>query len=248
MKPTHLVLLFSLLLGASAFAADPAKPLAEKGAVVFSDNFARSDLGGIWKTGIPVFTVTGTALKGSQARDDHGAAIGATLALPDGNVILELRFRLDGANSINVGLDDKSFQGVHAGHISRVVIRPNRLILYDDKEGTMRNDIYALRKSGDPKKKAEGDEMCQDRTAEFPLKLEQGIWYRLGIEIVGDQMRVTLDDKEAGRLKSSGLAHPTKPDLRLGVWGQGKDALIDDVRIWSAKPVSAKQGTRIISK
>lgn len=240
MKPAHHIVLSFLLINASAFAADPAKPLAEKGAVVFSDDFARSELGDQWKTGIPAFTVTGAALKGSQARDDHGAAIGANLALPDGNLILELKFRFDGANSINVGLDDKSFKGVHAGHISRVVIKPNRVSLFDDKEGVMRNDIYALRKSSDPKKKAEGNAMCKDRTAEFPLKFEQGTWYRLGIEIVGDQMRVTLDDREVGRLKSSGLEHPTKPDLRLGVWGKGKEALIDDVRIWSVKTMPAK--------
>jgi len=138
MKLTHKILLFSLLIGDCAVAATPEKPIAEKGTLVFSDDFKHSDLGEKWKIGIPAFTVTGPALKGSQARDDHGAAIGATLKLPDGNAILELKFRFDGANSINVSLDDKSFAGVHAGHISRVVIKPNRITLLDDKEGVMR--------------------------------------------------------------------------------------------------------------
>lgn len=35
--------------------------------------------------------------------------------------------------------DDVGYQGVPAGHISRVTVRPDRVMLYDAKEGVMRN-------------------------------------------------------------------------------------------------------------
>ncbi len=81
-------------------------------------------------------------LKGHQERADHGGTLGATIPLPDGNVFIQLKFRLVGARSFNVACDDIQFKGTHAGHISRVTVQPNRITLYDDKEGVMRNDIY----------------------------------------------------------------------------------------------------------
>ena len=136
--------------------------------------------------------------------------------------------------------DDRSFKGVHAGHISRVVLTPTKLTLYDDKEGVMRNDIYELRKSADPKKKAEGQRLTAGRTRDFPVTLEDGRWYRLGLEIVGDEMRVTIDDRPAGYLRSSGLAHAKKDDLRVGAWGKDQSGYFDDIRLWAAVPAAAK--------
>ena len=49
---------------------------------------------------------------------------------------------------------------------------------------------------------------------------------------VGDEMRVTLDGQPAGYLKSSGIAHPTKSKIELGV--AGKDGLFDDIKVWNA--------------
>jgi hypothetical protein len=46
-------------------------------------------------------------------------------------------------------------------------------------------------------------------------------------------MRVTLDGKPVGFLKSTGLAHEKKPDLKISV--SGKQALFDDLRVWSVK-------------
>ena len=52
----------------------PDKPLAQKGELIFSDDFEREDLGE-WKTIIPAFTVKDGVLKGEQAKDDHGASV-----------------------------------------------------------------------------------------------------------------------------------------------------------------------------
>jgi hypothetical protein len=50
-----------------------------------------------------------------------------------------------------------------------------------------------------------------------------------------DEMRVTIDSKPAGYLKSSGIAHPTKSKFELGVGG--KDGYFDDLKVWKAVPV-----------
>jgi len=49
------------------------------------------------------------------------------------------------------------------------------------------------------------------------------------------EMRATLDGKPAAHLKSSGIAHPTKSKIELGV--AGKDGWFDDIKVWSAEPV-----------
>ena len=48
-------------------------------------------------------------------------------------------------------------------------------------------------------------------------------------------MRVTIDGKPAGYLKSSGIGHPTKSKIELGV--AGKDGYFDDIKVWNAEPV-----------
>jgi len=55
-----------------------------------------------------------------------------------------------------------------------------------------------------------------------------------GIElpIEGDRLRVWVDEKPAGEMRSEGIAHPTKRSIRLIV---KKDAWIDDVKIVKLK-------------
>lgn len=82
---------------------------------------------------------------------------------------------------------------------------------------------------------AEGDRLAEKATVNIPVKLEQGQWYRLGLEVVGDVMRVNIDDQAVGYLRSSGLTHPTKSNLRLSVTGKEPtmEAHFDNLRIRS---------------
>ena len=210
----------------------PVPPLAKKGALIFSDDFARAELGTNWRQVCPTFTVADGVMRGAQTRDDHGAVGSIKAAFSDG--VIEFNFRFEGATSINAVCDDKAWKGTHAGHICRATITPKLIRLGDDREGGMRNDIFEMRK--DPKRKAEGDKLMAGRTKTFPMKITTGEWHRLTMEIVGDEMRVSLDGKPAGHLKSPGFAHPTKSDFHFTV--NGKDALFDDVRVWSAKPMA----------
>jgi hypothetical protein len=211
----------------------PEKALAKKGALIFSDDFERSDLGKDWKVVTPTFTVADGIMTGSQTRQEHGAVASVAAAFRD--AVIEFKFRLEGAASINAVCDDKTYIGSHAGHICRVTITPKQVRLGDDKEGAMRNDILEMRR--DPARKAEGDKLLVGRGEAVNTTLELHRWYRMDIEIVGDEMRVSLDDHPIGYLKSSGIGHPTKSHFHFTV--NGKDAQFDDVRIWSAEPAAA---------
>ena len=95
----------------------------------------------------------------------------------------------------------------------------------------MRNDIYAM--SNDPAKKADRAKLLVGRSVTYPAKIETGKWYTLVVETVGDAMRVTIDGKPAGYLKSSGIAHATKSKIELGV--ARKDGFFDDIKVWNAE-------------
>lgn len=226
MKVASLLL---LALGGLSSAADiPAEPLAQKGELILSDDFERSGLGD-WKSLIPTFTVRDGVLKGEQTRDDHGAV--GRVYRPMKNVVVEFKFKLDGSTGFNAVFDDQKHKGSHAGHICRVAFAPKQIRLGDDREGVMRNDIFEMRK--DPARKAEADKLLAGRGSVANIAVEPMNWHTVAIEIVGDQMRVSMDGKALGYLKSPGIAHATKSSFHFTVNGPG--VLFDEVRIWNAK-------------
>ncbi len=197
--------------------------------LIFTDDFTRTDLGE-WKVVIPTFSVQDGVLKGEQTRDDHGAV--GRIHRPMRDVRVEFKFKLAGSTTFNAVFDDQKHKESHAGHICRVAFTPKLIRLGDDKEGVMRNDIFALRK--DPARKAEADKLLAGRSASAPAQLEQDRWYQVAITILGEEMTVRLDGQAAGHLKSPGLAHPTKTSFHFTVNGPG--ALFDDIRITPATP------------
>jgi hypothetical protein len=253
MKPFFLLLPFGLLFVSAAVAADlpkiPAKPIAEKKEVLFSDDFSGAEPAKVWHRVVPTFAVTDGALKGTQTRDkDTPAADGKPeikahaavhgLEIPTRDSVVECRIKFDGATMIDVEFDDRKYTGAHYGHLCRAQVRLNGVTLIDERDGGMRNDIREMRSSSDPAKKAEAAKLLKGRQATFPAKLEAGKWYTIGVETVGDEMRVTIDGKPAGYLKSSGIAHETKSKIEFGV--AGKDGWIDDVKVWNAAPASGR--------
>jgi len=100
----------------------------------------------------------------------------------------------------------------------------------------MRNDIFTMRRN--PARKAEADKLLDGRGQLVRRTLEQNRWYQARIEIVGDEMRVSLDGEAIGWLKSPGLAHPTKSSFHFTV--SGKEAKFDDVKISEATKASGR--------
>ncbi len=242
-------LLLLPLLVSAAIAADlpkvPAKSIATKKEVLFSDDFQGAEPAKVWHKVVPTFAVENGTLKGTQTRDvtipaangkpevrAHAAVHG--LEIPTKDSIVECKIRFEGATMIDVEFDDRKFTGCHYGHICRAQVRLNGVTIIDEKDGNMRNDIYAMKK--DPAKKAEVAKLLVGRQITYPAKLETGKWYALVVETVGDEMRVTIDGEPAAYLKSSGIAHATKSKIELGV--AGKDGFFDDVKVWNAEAVA----------
>ena len=234
-------------LSLHAVAADlpaiPAEPIAQKKELLFSDDFESSELAKVWHKVVPTFVVDSGALKGAQTRDKNLTATGGKpavtahaavhgLSIPTKDSIVEVKIRFEGASMIDVEFDDRNYTGSHYGHLCRAQVRLNGVTLIDERDGGMRNDIYAMNK--DASKKAEVAKLIAGRRVTYPTKLERGKWYTLVVETAGDAMRVTLDGKPAGFLKSSGIAHATKSKIELGV--AGKDGFFDDIKVWNARP------------
>jgi hypothetical protein len=238
-----------LLLVSDGMAADltpiPQRPIALKKELLFADDFDDAERSSAWHKVVPTFAFEQGALKGTQTRDKtipaeggkpavtaHAAVHG--LEIPTTNSIVEARIRFDGATMIDVEFDDRKYAGAHYGHICRAQVRPNSVTIIDERDGGMRNDIYALKK--DPARKTEVAKLLVGRSATYPIKLENGKWYSLVVETAGDEMRVTIDGQPAGYLKSSGIAHATKSKIELGV--AGKDGFFDDIKVWNAESVT----------
>jgi hypothetical protein len=234
---------FLMTLG--AFAADlpeiPAGPIGVKKEMLFSDDFNRAEMGDKWKQVVPTFTLEDNALKGTQTRVNAPAADGKPAVVghqavigndvPTKDSIVEFRFRLAGATAVSLEFDDRKYTGSHYGHICFARFTPKSVIVADQKDGSMKNEIYTMT---DPAMKKEKAKLLEGRSATFPVTIEQEKWYTAVVETVGDEMRVTLDGKPVAFIKSSGIAHPTKSKIELGC--AGKAGFFDDIKIWNAEP------------
>ncbi len=229
----------------AAFAAElpavPDAPIANKKEMLFSDDFEGAEVAKVWHAVVPTFVVEKGVLKGTQTRDKtapaadgkpavvpHAAVHG--LEIPTKDSVVEVKIRFEGASMIDVEFDDRKYTGSHYGHLCRAQVRLNGVTIIDERDGSMKNDIYEMK---DPAKKAERAKLLAGRSVTYPAKLEAGKWYTLVVETVGDTMRVTIDGKPAAFLKSSGIGHPTKSKIELGV--AGKDGLFDEIKVWNAE-------------
>lgn len=239
-----LACLVSPAVSPAALPTIPQESLAVKKELLFSDDFEAAQPAKEWnKVVVPTFVVEKGVLKGTQTRDKevpaadgkpavtaHAAVHG--LEVPTKDSVVEVKIRFDGANMIDVEFDDRAYKGAHYGHLCRAQVRLNGVTLMDEREGSQNIEIKELRK--DPSKKEEVAKRMAGKQATFPAKLEQGKWYLLVVEIVGDQMRVTIDGKPAGYLRSPGIGHATKSKIEFGVGG--KDGCFDDLKVWNAAP------------
>lgn len=238
--------LFANVVRAADLPAIPEKSIAEKKELLFSDDFEGNEPAKPWHKVVPTFAFEKGVLKGTQTRDKtvpaadgkpavtaHAAVHG--LEIPTKDSVIEVKIRFEGASMIDVEFDDRKYTGAHYGHLCRAQVRLNGVTLIDERDGTMRNDIYEMNK--DPNKKTEVAKLLTGRRVTYPAKLEANKWYTLVVETVGDKMRVTLDGKPTGFLQSSGIGHATKSKIELGV--AGKDGLFDDIKVWNAEPAKA---------
>src|SRR4029079_17731137 len=116
------------------------KPIAEKKELLFSDDFEGAEPAKVWHKVVPTFVVEKGVLKGTQTRDKnipaadgkpavtpHAAVHG--LDIPTKNSVIEVRIRFDGATGMAVEFDDRKFTGSHYGHLCRVQVRLNGVLI-----------------------------------------------------------------------------------------------------------------------
>ncbi|MCX6369196.1 MAG: hypothetical protein NTX57_21170 [Armatimonadetes bacterium] len=245
---TNLFLVPFLLLATVTLAQElapiPAKTLAKKKELLFTDDFQSAEHDKRWHRVVDTFAFENGALKGTQTREkDMPAADGKSvikahaavygLELPTKDSVVECKIRFEGASMIDVEFDDRAFTGSHYGHLCRAQVRLNKVTILDERDGTQSNALIELRKDPVANKEAIS-KLLATHSASFPVNLEAGKWYKLVVETVGEEMRVTIDGKPAGYLKSPGIGHATKSKIELGVGG--KDGWFDDLKVWNAEP------------
>ena len=215
---------WAMLWAVSLLGAEP-----KSDTLLFEDDFERKELGKQWRLRIGSFVIREGHLVGTEKPEDsHGAVIQAPIAFSD--ALIEFSFRIVDGRAFNFVVNDKACKTVHAGHICRVAVSMKGFRLGDDKEGVMRNDIFAMRR--DPKRKKEADALLVGRSKNIPFKLKANQWYGMRVSMVGEEMRLSVDGRELGFLNSPGIGHPTKSDFGFTVKGQQVE--FDKVRVWKA--------------
>ena len=228
----RIALLFTLVLTA---AAPEGATRAAAGKLLFEDDFSRPDLTPKWKPGKGFFEVKDGAVTISENPDDkHGAYAYVQPKFPFKDIVAEYSAKLDGSRACHLMVNDTAYKEAHAGHILRATIYPGKVDLADYKFGAMKNEIFDKMK--DPKttdeEKKKLRDSIKDKSAGFKVDADLAQWHQIRVEIVGDEMLLSIDGKPAGYLKSAGLDHATKNAIGFEVGG--KSALVKSMKIWEA--------------
>src|SRR5262249_26210706 len=155
MKLTALLLM--LCFGAKGVDLKPA--LTSPGKLIFEDNFSSGLLAKPWTVAKGDWQVKDGIVVGKEKKEDHHNAV-LTLGQPNRNSVIQLSFKLDGANTFHL-----SYNHVK-GHLFRVIVLPAAISINKDK------DVK------DPNSKAEV-------LAKSDVKFEAGKWYTLMVEVQG---------------------------------------------------------------
>lgn len=241
MKPV-----LSLLLGlitvslAAPSNAIPVEPLANKGRLLFQDDFKGSNVSPLWHKVVPTFVVTNGVLRGTQTRErdvtlSNGTVVKAHaavhgLSLPTTNSITEFKFWVEGNGMVDIEWDDRAWTNSHYGHLFRAQFRTNGVTLMDEREGSQNLAVKAL--LADPATKAEGDKRMAGKHLQFPVAIPEDGWHTAVVEVFWGQMRVLVDGKPVAYMRSPGIGHPTKSKIEFGV--AGKVGFFSDLKIWNA--------------
>lgn len=106
----------SFFTGMAAAADVPAQPLAKKGSLVFADDFSVPEVGKAWRVQWPGLAIADGALNISQSKPEHSAV--GLVAVGKKDVVIEFKFKLGAATSINAVCNDRDFKEGHGGYFS----------------------------------------------------------------------------------------------------------------------------------
>jgi hypothetical protein len=201
--------LLACLLALPAFAAEPAAPatlLAQPGKLLAADALTKDAAPLAWKTAKGKWERGTDGIKAEEVPADmHGAVSRAPLKLE--NFVAAFEFRLDGAKSISLSINDAK------EHVARVLITPGSFKVQKDDH----------------------DHDGPDKGVVFlnqAVKFEPGTWHSVVLEMVGDTMVATLDGKTSGFGANDLFKAPkASPGFTVG----GQSATFRNFAVWEAK-------------
>lgn len=231
------VSLYCLAAAAPAVALPPAPQgeVATPGKLLFEDDFARAEMAPKWKVGKGFFEVKeGVVTIAENPDDHHGAYAYLKPSFQFKDIVVEYSAKLDGSKACHLMINDSTYKESHAGHILRATLLPGKVDLADYKFGLMKNDIFE--KVRDPQTSVEEKkrlrDSIKDKAATFKVAADLAEWHRIRVEIVADEMLMSIDGQPAGYLKSQGLDHPTKNAIGFEV--PGKSSCLKAMKVWEA--------------
>jgi hypothetical protein len=212
-----------------------AQETASTGRLLFEDDFSRAEMAPKWKVGKGSFEVKDGVVTISEIPEDkHGAYAYVKPNFQFKDIVAEYQAKLEGSRACHLMINDTNYKEAHAGHILRASIMPGKVDLADYKFGAMKNDIFD--KVKDPKttdeEKKKLRESIKDKQIAFKVDADLSQWHKIRVEIVGEEMLVSIDGKPAGYLKSPGIDHATKNAIGFEVGG--KSSCLKSMKVWEA--------------
>ena len=200
------VVLFSATTSFAEKNADIPTVIAKRGDVTFHDDFSSEELAKEWDTIRGDWKIVDGAVRGKELKAEKHAAVFHCLK-KNRNSIVRFSFKLDGAEQFHFSLNYKR------GHLFRAIVSPTSIIVRTDHS---------------KRDKSIKSEMVGKATGKF----EQGKWYTMQIEMVGDKVAVQTDNglKVEG---SNERLDTDKPNYRFIL--KDEFLVIDDVTVWEAK-------------
>lgn len=180
----------------------------------FSDDFSGNKLGKQWSLYKSSSILKDGVLVGIEEKDGGHAAVHQLRVEPCSDVELTVDLKFEGSRSTNLTFNQHRYKETHAGHICRVVVSRNKVILRDGKTGVFNNEIFKKRRSGE-KLDAKTKEILKRSEASFPVKLKEGKWYTVNVRIKANLMQAFIDGQLVGSLQSPGIAHKKKDKIGL---------------------------------
>lgn len=206
-----IILLCLLTVSSSVCLADKntdiSATMAKPGKVLLSDDFSGAELGKLWAAAKGEWKINDGAIVAKELKADKHAAV-LTCKLKNRDSVVRFSFKLDGSTK------GFHFSLNHAkGHLFRVIVTPTGLTVRTDKDkkdATIKSELVGQAKG----------------------KFEQGKWYTLQIEMVGDRV-VAMTDNGLKVTGQNPRLDTEKPNYRFVM--RGETLSIDDLKIWAVK-------------
>jgi len=197
---------FSFCLQAAEPVDKPDTLMSVAGKLIFSDNFDKP-LAKPWRKLKGRWDIVDGVIQGAElAADKHGAVM--RMPTPVHNVVVQYEFMLQGTKMTSFSFNDAK------GHCCRVLINSKGIVA--------RKDMH--------KKIAGNKPVTLQKTN---VKIANGQWHKLVIEIQGSEMLVRLDGKQTAY---GSHAEIDVDKNNLGLTVSGASASFKNLRIWEATP------------